>query len=73
MHFSSFQLHCMHKIYGIAQPEPLFILPSLCTHLALVHAVIPALHKLYLQRPHVGAGRVQYREAFVVRIELSAR
>lgn len=29
MHFSSFQLHCMHKIYGIAQPEPLFILPSL--------------------------------------------
>lgn len=43
------------------------------THLALVHAVIPALHKLYLQRPHVGAGRVEYREAFIICIELGAR
>lgn len=46
---------------------------SRCRDLALVHAVIPALHKLYLQRPHVGAGRVQYGETLVVGVELGPR
>jgi len=57
----------------IATPMPIPPPIPIPTYLALVHAVIPALHKLYLQRPHVGAGRVQYGETLVVGVELGPR
>lgn len=42
------------------------------TYLALVHAVVAPLHKLDLQRPRVGAGRVQNGESLVVGVHLGA-
>lgn len=42
------------------------------THLALVQAVVSSLDELYLESPRVGTRSMNYAEALVVRVELSA-
>lgn len=42
------------------------------THLTLVGTVVPPLDELDLQRPGVGAGRVQDRKPFVVGVHLGS-